>query len=92
MGVMETLAPYKSEITKLEPNDLIVLFTDGITEAMDTEFNEFSDERLESLAITMNNLSADEALKNILSDVETFTEGTEQSDDITCIVIKVNEV
>ena len=63
MGVMPTITPYKNEITKLEKNDLIIMFTDGITEAMDKENNEFSDERLEDLSLTINNLSANDALE-----------------------------
>jgi len=92
MGVMPTITPYKNEVTKLEKNDLIIMFTDGITEAMDIENNEFSDERLEDLSLTINNLSANDALEKILSEVEIFTGGVEQSDDITCIVVKVNEI
>lgn len=92
MGVMPTLTPYKNEVTKLKENDLIIMFTDGITEAMDKENNEFSDERLEKLSLTLNHLSADDALEKILSEVDIFTSGMEQSDDITCIVVKVNEI
>jgi len=92
MGVMPTITPYKNEVTKLEKDDLIIMFTDGITEAMDRENNEFSDERLENLSLTLNNLSANDALEKILSEVETFTGGVDQSDDITAIVVKVNEV
>ncbi|MCF6269906.1 MAG: PP2C family protein-serine/threonine phosphatase [Melioribacteraceae bacterium] len=92
MGVMPTITPYKNEITKLEKNDLIIMFTDGITEAMDKDNIEFSDERLENLTLTLNNLSANQALEKILSEVNIFANGVEQSDDITCIVVKVNEV
>jgi len=92
MGVMPTITPYNSEITQLEKNDLIIMFTDGITEAMNGENVEFSDEQLESLTLTLNNLSANESLEKILSEVDIFTGGKEQSDDITCIVVKANEV
>ena len=92
MGVMPTVTPYNNEITKLEKNDLIIMFTDGITEAMDGENTEFSDERLEDLSLTLNNLSANDSLKKILAEVNLFTGGIEQSDDITCIVVKAKEV
>ncbi len=92
MGVMPTITPYKNEVTKLERDDLVIMFTDGITEAMDKENNEFSDERLEELSLTINNLSANDALEKILSEVEIFTGGVEQSDDITCIVVKANQI
>ncbi len=89
MGVMPTVTPYKKEITKLLKNDLIIMFTDGITEAMDESNKEFSDEKLEALSYTLSELSAKEVLDKILSEVDMHTNGTEQSDDITCIVIKV---
>jgi len=89
MGVMPTMAPYKKEITQLVKDDLLILFTDGITEAMDEEQNEFSDEKLEELSLKLCKNSADESLKIILDEVNKHTNGTEQSDDITCIAIKV---
>ncbi|MBU0475391.1 MAG: SpoIIE family protein phosphatase [Bacteroidetes bacterium] len=89
MGVMPTIAPYKKEITTLMKDDLVILFTDGITEAMDQDQNEFSDEKLEELSLTLSNNSAEESLEKILDAVNKHTDGTEQSDDITCIVIKV---
>jgi sigma-B regulation protein RsbU (phosphoserine phosphatase) len=89
MGVMPTIAPYKKEITQLVKDDLLILFTDGITEAMDEEQNEFSDEKLEELSLKLCKNSADESLKIILDEVNKHTNGTEQSDDITCIAIKV---
>jgi sigma-B regulation protein RsbU (phosphoserine phosphatase) len=89
MGVMPTLVPYQKESTALEKDDMIIMFTDGITEAMDEDFNEFSDEKLEKLSVGLAELSAQEALQSILNEVNKFTNGTEQSDDITCIVIKV---
>jgi len=89
MGVMPTPVPYQKESTALEKDDMIIMFTDGITEAMDEDFNEFSDEKLEKLSVGLAELSAQEALQSILNEVNKFTNGTEQSDDITCIVIKV---
>ena len=62
MGVMQTMAPYKKEVTKLQKDDLIILFTDGITEAMNSYEDEFSDEKLEELALTYSNLSAQDSL------------------------------
>ena len=89
MGVLPTVMPYKSEILKLEKDDLLILFTDGITEAMNENDEEYSDERLEQLTLGIKVESAEEALKMILDDVKIFTHGTEQSDDITTVVVKV---
>ena len=89
MGVMPTITSYKKETTQLLKDDLLILFTDGITEAMNESHEEFSDEKLEELSLTLKDLNADESLKLLLSEVDKHTNGTEQSDDITCIVVKV---
>ncbi len=89
MGVMPTVTPYKKETTQLLKDDLLILFTDGITEAMDESHKEFSDEKLEELSLNLKNMNAEESLNKILFEVDKYTNGTSQSDDITCIVVKV---
>jgi sigma-B regulation protein RsbU (phosphoserine phosphatase) len=88
LGVMPTILPYKHETVQLQPDDIIVLFTDGITEAMSFDGIEYSDERLEKLA-SSGLATAEELLNNIINDVHKFTAGAQQSDDITAMVIKV---
>jgi len=90
MGVLHTLTPYKSEISNLEKDDILIMFTDGITEAMNSNHEEYSDEKFEQLALGIKASSADETLSTILNDVKKHTQGTEQSDDITIVVVKVN--
>jgi phosphoserine phosphatase RsbU/P len=89
LGVMKTFIPYQSEEIQLLPNDLIVLFTDGISEALSKEGEEFSDEKLEEIATNRAGNSAAEILKNIIDEVQKFSAGTVQSDDITLMIIKV---
>jgi len=89
LGVMQTMIPYVSETIQLFENDSIILFTDGITEAMNLKWEEFSDERLESLALQYSHLNASDLLSVIRKNVEDFTLSAEQSDDITSMVIKV---
>jgi len=89
LGVMQTVIPYNAETVQLEKDDLLVFFTDGITEAMDPDYKEFSDERLEELALKLTDKSAPEVLEKIMEDVKLYIRGAEQSDDITLIVIKV---
>jgi len=88
LGVMETVIPYESETVKLQKDDLLILFTDGITEAMNKKLEEYTDERLEELVKKLEPISAQSTLEKIISDVNIFTGGAEQSDDITCLVIK----
>ena len=89
LGVMQTVIPYEYETVQLQKDDTIILFTDGITEAMNIEGKEYSDERLENLGLKISNLNAEKILETILYDVSQFTKGAEQSDDITCMVIKI---
>ncbi len=89
LGVMETTIPYESETIKLQKDDVIVLFTDGISEAMNKESEEFSDERLEENSIKLSSLSAKEILDGIKNEVTDFTKGAAQSDDITMVIVKV---
>ena len=90
-GVQTCALPisYITETLQLQKDDLLVLFTDGITEAMDKGQNEYSDERLEKLVLSLNNNSSEEVLRSIQADVKNFTSGAVQSDDITLLVLKV---
>lgn len=88
-GVMQTIVPYESEIIELKNNDVLVFFTDGITEAMNNENKEYTDERLEEFIIKNFYKSAKEIGEGILCDVKQFVEDAEQSDDITLLIIKV---
>lgn len=88
LGVMKTDFAYKSEELKLQSGDTLIMFTDGITEAMDKSRNEFSDERLEQLSLKLYKKSAQEILNAIREEVQDFTKGAMQSDDITLLVLK----
>lgn len=90
LGVMETLVPYLMETVQLREGDVLMTFTDGITEAMNVENEEFSDERFEALSLEIAGNSAMEMIDLIIEAVSDFTKGAEQSDDITCLVVKVN--
>lgn len=88
LGVMKTMIPYQSETIQLKKDDLIVLFTDGISEAMNKNGEEFSDEKLENLCLNLAEKSASEISAVIQNEVSKFAFGTIQSDDITIMVIK----
>lgn len=89
LGVMETMVPYEFETIKMEKGDTLVTFTDGITEAMDINDNEYSDERIEELAVKNSSMEAKEFLNSVIEDVKSFTKNAQQSDDITCLIVKV---
>ena len=87
LGVIEDLE-YSSERLLLQPGSSLVLYTDGITEATNLDFDEFSEERLESSFRSCSDGSAEEILEGIIHDVRGFAAGAPQSDDITALVIK----
>ncbi len=89
LGVMKTMMPYLKEKVQLKKDDVLILFTDGISEAMNRNGEEFSDERLEHQTLKLAEKSADDILSSIQTEVQNFTAGAAQSDDITIMVIKV---
>jgi len=88
LGVMKTVTPYESREISLQKEDVIVMFTDGVSEAMNTKGEEFSDERLENTAKRISHKSSPEILQDIRQEVINYTAGALQSDDITLMVIK----
>jgi len=89
LGVMKTKYQYLTETIQLQKDDMLILFTDGITEAMDINQNEYSDEKLEKLVQSLGNKSAKETIDLIQKDVKKFTLGAVQSDDMTLLIVKV---
>ncbi len=80
---------YKPLQTRLNSGDVVVMYTDGVTEAVNNDNEMFSDERLEELVKRSATLTAEEIKQRILSEVLSFTRGLPQSDDITLIVLKM---
>ncbi|MFZ1322111.1 MAG: GAF domain-containing SpoIIE family protein phosphatase [Ignavibacteria bacterium] len=80
---------YNSESVSLDTGNVVFFFTDGVNEAMDSELNQFGDERLEKLIRRNLKNSADFILKDLLNEIDKFAGDADQSDDITCGVIKV---
>jgi sigma-B regulation protein RsbU (phosphoserine phosphatase) len=89
LGVVETTIPYLSESVNLQSDDVLILFTDGISEALNKQGEEYTDERLEEAALRLLSGSASEILEGIKQEVDDYAEGAPQSDDITMVVIKV---
>jgi sigma-B regulation protein RsbU (phosphoserine phosphatase) len=89
IGFLPTTIPYESETVKLQKGDYLILYTDGITEAMDKDNKEFTDEKFEKLVCSLNEESPYEAMKIIKKSIDEHVKGAEQSDDLTYIVAKV---
>ena len=80
---------YKPLQTRLNAGDVVVIYTDGVTEAVNADNEMFSDERLEALVKASVHLSAEQIKQRILDEVLSFTRGLPQGDDITLIVLKL---
>jgi len=74
---------------KVQSGDVIIFYTDGITEAMNKKREEFGNDRLFEIIKKYNNENAETILDGIFSTVNNFTNRAEQSDDMTMVVIKV---
>jgi anti-sigma regulatory factor (Ser/Thr protein kinase) len=71
----------------MKPGDLLLLYTDGITEAMDVEDRLFSEKRLEQLLTSMDTSDADEVVDNTVAAAKAFEGEAEQADDITVLAL-----
>ena len=81
-------ASYKKKTTSLERNDAILIYTDGVTEAMDERGNFFMDERLVLALEETIGMTANKTVDLLMSKVHDFTSGAAQSDDITILALR----
>ena len=79
---------YEEEKISINRNDLIVIFSDGISEAMNENEEEYGEERLKDFILNHRDEVPDKIIENILSNVKMFVGEAPQSDDITLLVIK----
>jgi sigma-B regulation protein RsbU (phosphoserine phosphatase) len=87
LGAVEDLH-YGEERLHLEQGDLILFFTDGLTEAMDRQGEAFGEERLIELGQSVIDLPCSDIVKRIYHDIVNFADG-KLIDDFTLLVIKV---
>jgi serine phosphatase RsbU (regulator of sigma subunit) len=91
-GAMEKFADLLEEqCVELEKGDVIVLYTDGITEAMNGESDLFGDARLGRIIAEHGHLDTADLRERILREIEAFVGSADQHDDMTMILIKVEE-
>jgi sigma-B regulation protein RsbU (phosphoserine phosphatase) len=88
LGLMKTLTPYQEGSVTLGQGDVVFMFTDGVSEAMDSQEVDFTEERLEEVLKTVRTKTPSEIIHAVQAALETHTQGTPQSDDITVLVIK----
>ena len=79
---------YQSGRIVLKQGDTIFLYTDGVTEAMNPEEELFSDEKLEQTLARLRKRDIEEIVHGVQLEIETFSTGTAQSDDITMLALR----
>ncbi len=81
------------EITvSISPGDVFVFYTDGISESMNTQGEEFGEERLCELINANAQDEAETLLEKVTAEVNDFSNGAKQHDDFTMVVVKVRPV
>jgi len=75
---------------RLHPDDIFILYTDGVTEAMNPQRDLYGEERFLAAIRKYGHLDVDEFVSSIKDDILAFTGGFEQNDDITLVAIKEN--
>ena len=87
LGLVEQ-SPYASGRMILRPGDALLLYTDGVTEAMDMSETLYSDERLEQFLGTNGSWAVRQIIGDLISDVRHFAGEAPQSDDITILALR----
>ena len=87
LGILP-MAQYEEFQIKMERGDTLVLFSDGVTEAVNPADEDFGEQRLAALVASMQGKSAHEIMEAVHSEVARFTQGAPPADDITVVVAR----
>ena len=86
--VLAQISEYEQETTQLSSGDVVLFYTDGVTETVNPDGELYGEERLEEVATRVKNDSADQICQAIYDDVITFQGEAQQFDDLTMMVLK----
>ena len=84
-------AVYTAACLKLQPGDTLVLFSDGVTEAMDPDDQLFGVPRLREVLEGNISTRLEEIQKTVLESVENFARGARQADDLTLLLVRYRD-
>ncbi len=87
LGIMDEI-DYDEHQATLEPGDTLVLYTDGITEAMNTSSDLYGIARLEESIRAAAGSNAQDMIGAIIADVKAYIGDTPQADDLTLVTVK----
>jgi phosphoserine phosphatase RsbU/P len=80
---------YEQDCIQLQPGDTLIAFTDGISEAMTADYEEWGEERLIAEARMITNRSPQQIVTSIIASADRFVAGAAQNDDLSLVVLKV---
>lgn len=88
VGMFE-LGSYEQEVVPLQPGDVLIAFTDGLSEALNVAGEEFGEARIQATLAATAQLSAAEIRAEVVRRAQAWCAGAPQHDDLTFIVLKV---
>ena len=87
LGILP-VAPYNEMHARLEHGDMLVLYSDGVTEANNSEYEEFDEARFIEVLQRDRNAPATGIVQSVMTALTAFAAGAPQADDITLVVAK----
>jgi len=87
LGVMESF-PFAETAVALAPGDLLLLYSDGITEAINDKSDEFGEERMVRAVADYRHKPAEQLIRRLFAAVQDHAMGCAQSDDMTLVILK----
>lgn len=81
-------AEYQSETIDIQPSDLLVFYSDGVTEAMDKKYEEYGENRFRECILANVDKTINEMRGSIVKDIQNFVGSEPQSDDITIMLAR----
>ena len=90
LGIASDLS-YEQNTVNLSPGDTVIFYTDGVTEAMNSEDEEFGLDPLTEFFRENPPRDPEETTEAVFEAINAFSGGTSQSDDITCLVLRCSE-
>ncbi len=80
--------PFEEETVPLKPGECLVVFSDGVSEALSATGEEFGDDRIIAAVRSSLGRNAEGVLDDLIAAVKAFATGAAQNDDVTALVIR----
>jgi len=88
VGLLQN-SPYQQGAVSTSPGDILVAYTDGISEAMNSADEEWGEDRLMQTIESCNGMGAEQILKRVFAEADAFVAGAKQHDDMTLVVLRI---